>query len=214
MKTLCSNLLGLPAIESLKIATLNIHTIDDDSNQEDSLVRKSVRDKFPSLFQGLCNLGEPYTITLQSDAKPHSLFTARKIPLPLRNAVREELNTMESMGVISKVEEPTLWCAGMVPVPKRNGKIRICVDLKHLNESVLREVFPLPEVDDALAQLHGAKVFTKWWHSRRKSTFRRKNTKMSYLYHVVALTLLYLLVLVVLQFVLLFPSYKGKRVDH
>ena len=35
------------------------------------------------------------------------------------------------------------------------------MDLKHLNESVLREIFPLPEVDDALAQLHGAKVFTK-----------------------------------------------------
>ena len=52
------------------------------------------------------------------------------------------------------------------------------------------------------------------WHSRRKSPFWRKNTKMSYLYHVVALTLLYLLVLVVLQSVLLFPSYKGKRVDH
>ena len=52
------------------------------------------------------------------------------------------------------------------------------------------------------------------WYSRRKSTFRRKNTKMSYLYHVVALTLLYLLVFVALQSVLLFPSYKGKRVDH
>ena len=71
------------------------------------------------------------------------------------------MNAMESMGIISKVEEPTLWCAGMVLVPRRNGKIRICVDLKHLNESVLREVFPLLEVDDALAQLHGAKVFTK-----------------------------------------------------
>ena len=51
------------------------------------------------------------------------------------------------------------------------------------------------------------------WHSRRKSTFRRNNTKMSYLYHVVALSLLYLLVLVALQSVLLFPSYKGKQVD-
>ena len=37
---------------------------------------------------------------------------------------------------------------------------------------------------------------------------------MSYLYHVVALTLLYFLVLVVLQSMLLFLSYKGKRVDH
>ena len=37
---------------------------------------------------------------------------------------------------------------------------------------------------------------------------------MSYLYHVVALTLLYLLVLVALQSMLLFQSYKGKCVDH
>ena len=76
VKTRHCNLLGLPAIEALKIATLKIHMIDDDSNQEDNLVKKSVRGKFPPLFQGLCNLGEPYTTTLQSDAKPHSLFTA------------------------------------------------------------------------------------------------------------------------------------------
>ena len=57
-------------------------------------------------------------------------------------------------------------------------------------------------------------VWLYMWHSRRKSTFRCKNTKMKYLYHVVALTLLYLLVLVALQSVLLFPSYKGKGVDH
>ena len=68
---------------------------------------------------------------------------------------------MTSMGVISKVEEPTMWCAGMVPVPKKNGKIRICVNLKRLNESLLREVYPLPQVDDALAQLTGARIFSK-----------------------------------------------------
>ena len=68
---------------------------------------------------------------------------------------------MESMGVISKVDEPTPWCAGMVVVPKKSGDVRICVDLKPLNESVLREVHPLPKVDETLAQLSGARVFSK-----------------------------------------------------
>ena len=69
---------------------------------------------------------------------------------------------MEEMGVISKVSEPTPWCAGMVAVPKKNsGGMRICVDLKALNESVLREVYPIPTVDEALAQCSGAKVFSK-----------------------------------------------------
>ena len=54
-----------------------------------------------------------------------------------------------------------MWCAGMVPVPKKNWKIRICVNMKCLNESMLREVYPLPQVDDALAQLTGARIFSK-----------------------------------------------------
>ena len=46
-------------------------------------------------------------------------------------------------------------------VPKRSGVVRICVDLKPLNESVLRECHPNPKVDDTLALLHGATVFSK-----------------------------------------------------
>ena len=68
---------------------------------------------------------------------------------------------MEKSGVISKVTEPTPWCAGMVVVPKKSGNVRICVDLKPLNQSVRREVHPLPKVDETLAQLTGAKVFSK-----------------------------------------------------
>ena len=66
-----------------------------------------------------------------------------------------------ALGVIRKVTEPTPWCAGMVVVPKKSGKVRICVDLKPLNEGVLRETFPIPPVDDTLAQLSGATIFSK-----------------------------------------------------
>lgn len=62
---------------------------------------------------------------------------------------------MEKMGVIARVEEPTEWCAGMVPIVKPSGKIRICVDLTHLNESVIRERHILPAVDETLAKLEG-----------------------------------------------------------
>ena len=55
---------------------------------------------------------------------------------------------MESLGVISKADEPTPWCAGMVVVPEKDGALRICIDLKPLNGNVLREVHPLPKVGD------------------------------------------------------------------
>ena len=68
---------------------------------------------------------------------------------------------MLGMGVISRVEGHTSWCAPMVVVPKPNGDVRICVDLTKLNESVLRETHPLPSVDYTLAKFGGAKMFSK-----------------------------------------------------
>ena len=90
----------------------------------------------------------------------------------MRVKAQEELEKMELMGVISKAEQPTQWCAGMVAVPKKNGSLRICVDLKHLNEAVHREVHPLPKVNETLAQLSGVTIFSKldansrFWESR------------------------------------------------
>ena len=98
---------------------------------------------------------------VKSDAKPHAIYAPRSVPLPLREKVKEELAWMESLRVISKVDEPTTWCASMVVVPKKGGEsVHICVDLEHLNDSVLREVHPIPKVDEMLAQLAGAKVFS------------------------------------------------------
>ena len=101
-----------------------------------------------------------YTIKLKDGAKPFDIFTPRHILMPLHTRVKQELDKMEAMQVTSKVEEPTPWCAGMVVVPKKTEAIRICVDLKPLNENVQREVHPLPTVDDTLAQLTGAKMFS------------------------------------------------------
>ena len=68
---------------------------------------------------------------------------------------------MENLGVISKIDNPTEWCAGMVVVPKPNGTVRICVDLTKLNDSVCRERHILPSVEHALAQIGGARYFSK-----------------------------------------------------
>ena len=152
VKDLKHNLLGLPAITSLslisRMSTVHYNTQD-------------IKKNFSHLFQGLESLGDEYEIHLKEEAKPVSLHTARNIPLPLRSKVQQELKRMESMGVISPVTEPSPWCSGMVVVPKPSGQVRICVDLKKLNECVQREFHPSPHVEEILAQLTGAQVFTK-----------------------------------------------------
>ena len=153
---LSTNLLGLPSI-----TTLGLVARVDATSLKGALSKEEVKKNFPKIFQGLGNLGEEYHVKLRPDAEPYALFAPRRIPLPLRPKVIEELERMEKAGVISKVTEPTPWCAGMVVVPKKSGAVRICVDLKPLNKSVLREVHPLPKVDETLAQLADARIFSK-----------------------------------------------------
>ena len=124
---------------------------------------KGVRpeEQFPQLFTGLGKLNDEYTIRLKEGAQPFALNTPRRVPVPLMKSVKSELERMEKLGVISPVETPTDWCAGMVVVPKSGGRVRICVDLTKLNESVYRERHPLPAVEQTLAQIAGARVFSK-----------------------------------------------------
>ena len=118
--------------------------------------------QYSKLFKGLGEIKtEPYKISIKPDVKPFCLYTPRKIAHPLLIPVEEEINKMLEQGVISEVTEPTEWCAGIVPVPKKNNHVRICVDFTHLNRAVEREVFPMKTVDYNLALLAKSKIFSK-----------------------------------------------------
>ena len=109
-----TNLLGLPAITSLGL----LCRMDAVACNSDT-----VHAKYPMLFKGLGTLGDKYTIELKGDAIPYSLCTPRHVAFPLREKVRQELCRMDTNGVISRVTEPTPWCAGMVVVPKQDGTV-------------------------------------------------------------------------------------------
>ena len=143
-------LLSRPAIEALKVVSLVAPV------QEGDILKN-----FPELFKGLGKLKDNYVIKLQEGAVPFALSTSRRVPIPLLPKVKEELQRMENLGVISKINEPTDWCAGMVVVPKEDGTVRICVDLTQLNQSVCRERHILLLVEQTLLQIGGAKLFSK-----------------------------------------------------
>ena len=143
-------LLGKPAIKKLAVVQqcYNI-TVED------------AQDKWPKYFKGLGELDGQYHITLKSNANPFALAIPRRIAIPLVDKVKAALDKMLATGVIEWIEEPADWCAGIVVVPKPDGTVRICVDLTKLNEAVRRELFIMPAVEETLAKLKAAKIFTK-----------------------------------------------------
>ena len=39
------------------------------------------------------------------------------------------------------------WLANVVPVPKKDGKVRMCVDFRDLNKASPKDDFPLPHIN-------------------------------------------------------------------
>lgn len=108
-------------------------------------------------FSGLGIIPAEYCIRLKPEAVPCAICVPRRMPVPLRAQIKTEIEKMPHMCVFHIVEGPTEWCAGIVPIVKTSGEVRVCVDLTQLNKSTLRERFALPTVDQALGSLVGAK---------------------------------------------------------
>ena len=94
--------------------------------------------EFSSLFSALGKVKTEVHISLQPETKSYYVYTPRKIPCPLLPKVKQELGFILQQGVISPVTVPTAWCSALVPVPKPNGNVRLCVDIIQLNKAVQR----------------------------------------------------------------------------
>ncbi|RDX61861.1 hypothetical protein CR513_59870, partial [Mucuna pruriens] len=60
--------------------------------------------------------------------------------------VKEEVEKKWNAGFLAVAEYPQ-WVANIVPVLKKDGKVRMCVDYKDLNRASPKDNFPLPHID-------------------------------------------------------------------
>jgi hypothetical protein len=90
------------------------------------------------------------------DIIEHALETDEKIP-PKKQKLRkmseekvkvveEEVQRLQDAQVIREIKYP-VWLANIVPVKKKNGKWRMCVDFTDLNKACKTDDFPLERVD-------------------------------------------------------------------
>ena len=86
---------------------------------------------------------------------------ARPVPYALKAKVEQELDRLQSEGIISPVEF-TEWAAPIVAVVKQDGSVRICGDYKStVNQVSKLDNYPIPKTEDLLATLGGGNKFTK-----------------------------------------------------
>lgn len=102
--------------------------------------------------------GVEHEIELEPGAKPPYLRIYHMSPLELAE-VKRQLTDLIDMGLIQPSKSP--YGAPILFVPKKNGKLRMCIDYRALNKITVKNRYPLPRIDELMDQLHGATVFSK-----------------------------------------------------
>ena len=80
------------------------------------------------------------------------------IPLPLLEEVRASLRDMLEAGAIHLSQSP--WWNAVVLVQKKDGTLHFCMDFRHLNACMKKDLYPLPCIQEALESMAGSAHFS------------------------------------------------------
>ena len=70
-------------------------------------------------------------------------------------SIEKEIKRMYEAGIIAPIRFSE-WVSNLVPTRKKNGEIRLCVDLRNLNKVSLKDNYPLPKMDHILQRVVGS----------------------------------------------------------
>uniref|UniRef100_A0A2N9GIL0 RNA-directed DNA polymerase n=1 Tax=Fagus sylvatica TaxID=28930 RepID=A0A2N9GIL0_FAGSY len=73
--------------------------------------------------------------------------------------ITQEVKKLLSAGFIKPIQHPR-WLSNIVPVKKKNGQIRCCVDFRNLNKACPKDEFPLPNMDLLIDSAAGHAMFS------------------------------------------------------
>ena len=126
----------------------------DDSTAE-------IVDRYKSLFKGIGKLKD-FQLKIPNDSSIEPVCqTVRRVPYHLRDKLSQKLKELEKLDIIEKTIGPTHWVSPVIVVPKSDGDIRLCVDMRRANLAVRREKHPIPTIEELLQEMNQSKIFSK-----------------------------------------------------
>jgi hypothetical protein len=112
------------------------------------------KDVFAWSYEDLCGFDPniiQHAIPIKEEAK---LVRQRQRPInpALEATIRKEVENIINAHIIFPVKYYE-WVSNLVPVQKKNGDIRLCVDFCALNRASVKDNFPLPNMELILQQV-------------------------------------------------------------
>lgn len=126
--------------------------------EEDELTNRL--EGFREFFSFNGELGDCTVIEHEIDTEDHK--PVHSAPYRQSNAICERVQQQVGEwlrdGVIRPSKSP--WSLPVVVVPKKDQSLRMCIDLRRVNQITKRDVYPLPNLEDLLTSLNGSTYFS------------------------------------------------------
>jgi len=156
--------------ETNLFTVLPLHVLEDSERDLESVIEESQidfgyenKEKLKSIVLDVNKTDVP----LKDDGhavhvrlRDNSIFAyaPRRFAHSERLQLREITDDLLNRGIIKPSVSP--YCARVVPVRKRSGDLRLCVDLRPLNARVERQRYSFPVIEECLSRLASKNVFT------------------------------------------------------
>ena len=118
---------------------------------------------FPDLFEGIGTLKDGIVKLDIDDTITPVVQPPRKIPQVMMELLKQEIERMNNLGIIRKlnINEATDWCHNLVIVRKPNGKLRICLDPRMINKALRFNVHNARTFQDVTSSIRSVSKVSK-----------------------------------------------------
>jgi hypothetical protein len=131
---------------------------DKVSKLEDHALLKYFDDVFKEILGLPPKRDIDFYINLMPGVAPVSKTPYRMSTLELKE-LQMQLEELLNKGYIHPSVSP--WGAPILFVKKKDGTLILCIDFRKLNKVTIKNMYPLPRIDDLFHQLKDARIFSK-----------------------------------------------------
>ena len=118
-----------------------------------------MKEEYPEVFSDLPGKTKVATLKIRTgEAEPVASHPYR-IPDRLKDGVRQEVLKLLELGIVVPSVSP--WASPLVPVPKADGTVRVCVDYRKVNNVTEGDPYYMVTLDEILERVGSSTVMSK-----------------------------------------------------
>ena len=119
-----------------------------------------IRDRYRHVFSN--TPGKVKDFQCEIRFKEAADFKKKSYPIAYsqKEAVRTEINRLINEDIIEYSHSP--YTNPIVAVPKKNGKVRICLDAREINKIIINDRTSPGEIEELLKKFYGTRFISTW----------------------------------------------------